>query len=114
MSITAATPRYSPSPTSTTGIPPPPTVITAVPEASRTLIESSSTISFGTGDATTRRQPRPASSATAQPSSCSRRRASASSMKEPIGFDGAWNAGSLRSTRVWVMTVATFFFIDRW
>jgi hypothetical protein len=89
-------------------------VITTVPEASRTLIESSSTISFGRGDGTTRRQPRPASSATAHPSSRSRRRASASSMNPPMGFEGEANAGSSRSTSVCEMIVATFFFSARW
>ncbi len=44
--------------------------------------------------ATTRRQPRPASSSTDQPSRSRRRIASASSMNEPIGFEGLWKAGS--------------------
>ena len=46
----------------------------------------------GRGEATTRRQPRLASSTTSQPSSFLRRRASASSMNEPIGLVGLVNA----------------------
>ena len=54
--------------------------------------------------ATTRRQPRPASSRTAQPSSSRRRIAVSSSMNEPIGFDGFANAGSSAATSTCVTT----------
>ena len=71
-----------------TGMPPPPTVITMMPSLISALTVSSSTISFGRGEATTRRQPRPASSTTLQPISVLRRLASASSMNPPIGLVG--------------------------
>jgi hypothetical protein len=61
----------------------------------------------GTGEGTSRRQPRPASSPTIQPKSRSRRFASASERNGPTGFAGAWKAGSLGSTTTWVTTVTT-------
>jgi hypothetical protein len=60
---------------------------------------------IGSGEATTRRQPRPASSRTAQPSWSRRRIAVASSMNEPIGLEGLANAGSSRATSTCVITV---------
>ena len=53
----------------TTGIPPPPQATAIVPASSRRRIASSSTIPTGAGEGTTRRQPRPASSASRQPRS---------------------------------------------
>ena len=61
LSITAATPSRVPSGFSTTGIPPPPQVTTMVLSHKRRTC-SISTIFLGSGEATTRRQPRPASS----------------------------------------------------
>ena len=104
MSITAATPLRFPSASATTGIPPPPTETTTKPASISARIASSSTIRSGAGDATTRRQPRPASSRTAQPSSSRRRIAVGSSMNEPIGFDGLAKAGSSAATSICVTT----------
>ena len=50
-----------------TGIPPPPAAITMMPSLTSSRIVRFSTISIGLGLATTRRQPRPASSLTVQP-----------------------------------------------
>src|SRR3990172_5072935 len=61
-------------------------------------IDACSTMALGSGEGTTRRQPRPASSTTCQPS-CSRCAAAlASSMNEPIGLLGFREAGSFFST----------------
>ena len=92
-------------------MPPPPEAITVKPAAMSATTAGNSTIFTGMGDGTTRRQPRPASSATFQPSASACERAVASSMNEPIGLLGFWKAGSFRSTRVWVMTVAVCFWI---
>ena len=114
LSITAAVPLNWRSPRSITGMPPPPTAITITPVSTRALIGSNSTTSTGSGEATTRRQPRPASSTTSQPMSSARPWASAWSINPPIGLDGFLNAGSFRSTRTCVMTVATGLFTPRW
>ena len=68
LSMTAATPWRSPCSSATTGMPPPPTVMATKSSRSSARTASSSTIRSGRGDGTTRRQPRPASSRTAQPS----------------------------------------------
>ena len=107
MSITAATPWRSPWASRTTGMPPPPTATTTNPASRRTRIASISTIRFGSGDGTTRRHPRSASSTTCHPSSSRRRFASSSVRNEPIGFVGWANAGSSGSTSTWVTTDAT-------
>ena len=107
LSITASTPRSLPPLRRTTGMPPPPHATTKQPLVHSARIESSSMISRGIGEGTTQRQPRPASSFTRQPSSASRLRAVASSMKDPIGFAGSENAASSSSTRTCVTTVAT-------
>ncbi len=73
LSITASIPRR-PAP-SATGIPPPPQATTVMPLSTSARIDASSTISTGTGDGTTRRQPRPESCTTAQPRSRSSSRA---------------------------------------
>ncbi len=69
---------------------------------------SSSTILFGSGEATTRRQPRPASSTMSHPSA-RRSAALSASMNDPIGFDGLWKAGSAPSTSTWVTMLTTRF-----
>lgn len=61
LSMTAATPSREPSSRSTTGMPPPPQAMETV-VSHRVLIVPISTIRFGLGDGTTRRQPRPESS----------------------------------------------------
>lgn len=50
----------------TTGMPPPPAAMTMMPSLTSSRMAFFSTISMGLGEATTRRQPRPASSLTAQ------------------------------------------------
>ena len=62
-----------PCSSATTGMPPPPTAMTTTPASMSWRITSISTMRFGWGEATTRRQPRPASSSTSQPSSSRRR-----------------------------------------
>ena len=66
---------------------------------------SSSTISRGVGEATTRRHP-PRSGAMAQPRSAARRAASLSKYTGPMGFAGCWKATSSASTMTWVSSVA--------
>ena len=75
-----------------------------VPAASSRLMAGSSMIRSGCGEATTRRQPRLASSTMSQPSA-RRRSACSASMKEPIGLLGFLNAGSSLSTSVWLTSV---------
>ena len=65
---------------------------------------SNSTMRTGAGEATTWRQPRPASSLNVAPVSFARRTASSSVRNAPTGFVGSWNAGSFASTTVWVMS----------
>lgn len=78
-----------------------------VARADQCPIDGSSTMRVGMGEATTRRQPRPASSTTSHLSRSRRSMASSSSINEPIGLVGFLNAGSLALTSVWVTTVAT-------
>src|ERR1039457_3210861 len=85
LSMTAATPCRLPASSAATGIPPPPTAMITVPASSSRLMARSSTMRSGWGEATTRRQPRPASSMMSQPSA-RRRSACSASMNEPIGF----------------------------
>ena len=66
--MTASMPDSAPR-LRTTGTPPPPEQTTRQPPSSRSRTASSSTISLGSGLGTTRRQPRPASSRMARPSS---------------------------------------------
>ena len=67
MSITASIPlRRLSNLVRMTGMPPPPAAITMTPSATSSLMEFFSTMSIGLGLATTRRQPRPASSLTTQ------------------------------------------------
>ena len=73
---------------SITGMPPPPTPMTMKPALTRVLMASASTIFTGRGEATTRRQPRPASSTTAQPSFSCRFLASASLHERADRFGG--------------------------
>ena len=68
---------------STTGMPPPPAATTRKPASTSVWIASCSTIRTGCGDATSRRQPRPESSATSHPFSSARRRATASVVEAP-------------------------------
>ncbi len=89
-------------------MPPPPTEITTKRFSISERIASTSTMRIGSGEGTTLRQPRPASSFTDQPSWSRRRIASGSSMNEPIGFDGAWKAGSSRETSTWVTTATAW------
>src|SRR5215213_11418676 len=86
-------------------MPPPPAATTTAPVCRRASMAGCSTISIGSGEGTTRRQPRPASSRITQPWPSMRRRASVSSKKLPIGLEGERNAGSPASTRVRVTTV---------
>ena len=65
------------------------------------------TTRWGEGDGTSRRQPRPASSLTFQPSVSRRRSASSRARNGPIGLLGSWNAGSASSTTTCVTTVTT-------
>jgi hypothetical protein len=106
LSITASTPTRS-APTRATGTPPPPQATTTSPASSRRRISPASTTSTGSGDATTRRQPRPESSATDQPRAEASRRARPSEKNGPIGLVGRANAGSSASTTTWVITAAT-------
>ena len=80
--------RRSPFASVTTGIPPPPTAMVTTPASSSCLMTSSSTMRIGSGDATTRRQPRPASSVTSQFSFGTPTIACSSSMNEPMGLLG--------------------------
>ena len=57
---------------------------------------------LGIGEATTWRQPRPASSLTVMPMASALALAVSSSMNAPTGLVGFWNAGSSSSTTVWV------------
>ena len=57
---------------------------------------------LGMGEATTWRQPRPASSFTVMPMASALALAVSSSMNAPTGLVGFWNAGSSASTTVWV------------
>ena len=61
-------------------------------------------MALGRGELTTRRQPRPASSATFHPFFTRCSSAFSRDMKEPIGLFGFWKAGSCASTRTWVTT----------
>ncbi len=74
---------------------------------------SSSTTRLGTGEATTRRQPRPESSTRSQPSRSRWDWACSAFMKEPMGLLGLAKAGSLASTSTWVTTVAAVSFMLR-
>ena len=65
--MTASTPVRAPSVALLTAIPPPPAASTMRPASSSSRIASCSTMSIGTGEATTRRCPRPESSTTRQP-----------------------------------------------
>ena len=65
-----------------------------------------SRMSTGSGEGTTRRQPRPSSSATVQPRAAARRSASSRSRNGPIGLVGRENAGSAGSTVTWVTSAA--------
>ena len=68
LSTTASTPfKVFKTLVRTTGIPPPPTAITIAPDSTSVTISRLSTISTGAGEATTRRYPRPESSAISQP-----------------------------------------------
>src|SRR5207248_721062 len=58
LSMTASTPRRVPSGSRTTGIPPPPAATTRYPAASSAPTAGASSTSNGSGEATTRRQPR--------------------------------------------------------
>ena len=68
LSTTASTPTSAPASSRATGTPPPPAVTTTAPWAHNARTTGSSTISIGIGEATVRRQPRPASSTIVQPS----------------------------------------------
>ena len=85
LSTMASTAVCTPSRT-VTGIPPPPAAITTQPSSMRSRTVSSSTMSWGTGLGTTRRQPRPESSRTWYPVAFAKTRASVSVMKAPMGF----------------------------
>ena len=61
---------------------------------------------WGFGEATTWRQPRPASSLNVQPVSAALAFASSSVMNAPTGLVGFSKAGSSGETTVWVMTLA--------
>ena len=61
----------------------------------------------GRGEATTRRQPRPASSTTSQPSA-RRSIASNSRINVPMGLLGFWKAGSSAATSTWVTSVTAW------
>src|SRR5574341_120053 len=73
---------------SITGIPPPPEQMTIKPALINASTASRSTSAFGSGDGTTRRQPRPASSTTDHPSLSLWPRAVSLSMNDPIGLEG--------------------------
>jgi hypothetical protein len=60
----------------------------------------------GSGEATTRRYPRPESGLTTQPRLAASCCASLRSKNGPIGLDGDWNAGSAGSTVTWVTSAA--------
>ena len=77
LSITASTPfkRFK-TLVRVTGMPPPPAAITMTPSLTSSMMAPFSIISIGLGEATTRRQPRPASSLTIQPFSLARALAS--------------------------------------
>ena len=77
--MTASTPERAPLRARTTGMPPPPEQTTMTPSCTRSRIASRGTISMGSGEGTTRRQPRPASSFMAKPCSSIRVFALASS-----------------------------------
>ena len=62
LSITASTPVKLPFASFTTGIPPPPAATTTCPSFNKVRMVLISLISTGFGEATTLRQPRPASS----------------------------------------------------
>ncbi len=109
LSMTAYTPansRNSPFVLWITGMPPPPTAITMLPAATNVRIASSSITRNGMGEATTRRQPRPESSTTFQPS-FSYFRASSSLIKPPIGLLAFSKAGSSLRTNTCVTTETT-------
>ena len=89
-----------------TGMPPPPTPTTMKSLAISVLMASSSTILSGMGEAIIRRQPRPASSFTIQPSA-SNFSAFSFVVKPPMPLVGFLKPGSLRSTSTWVTTAAT-------
>ena len=67
--MTASMPERAPPLPRTTGTPPPPEQITQMPSSSMSRMAAMGTISTGSGLGTTRRQPRPASSFMARPSS---------------------------------------------
>ena len=86
--------------------------MTTWPASISVRMVSISTMALGLGEATQRRQPRPASSMTQLP----RRRISSASfsvMNVPMGLEGFWKAGSAGSTSTWVRTVATGFWMPR-
>ena len=104
--MTASTP-VRPDSSRATGMPPPPHAITIclARRSSRTC--GHSTTSIGTGEATTLRQPRPASSTTSHPRAWASRFARPAEKNGPIGFVGVVKPGSPRSTTTWVTTAAT-------
>src|SRR6266508_1984075 len=106
LSMTASTPRKVPSGSRTTGIPPPPAAITRYPAASSVPTAGASSTSTGSGDATTRRQPRAPRSRHTCPCSIITFASSAGRYR-PMGLVGAWKPGSAASTRVRVTSAAT-------
>jgi hypothetical protein len=94
LSSTASTPRSVPF-SRTIGIPPPPAAITTAPADTSSRIVATSRISSGSGDGTTRRQPRSPRDSQFSPAAI-RSRASTSVSQRPIGLVGRCHAGRRR------------------
>ena len=86
--MTASTPRTSPSSVTTTGMPPPPAAITMWPRLMSAAATSTPRTARGLGDATTLRQPRPASSTIVHPAVFVRSSARLLREKRPDGLRG--------------------------
>src|SRR3954471_11862389 len=101
LSMTASTPRSAcPSCLSSmTGMPPPPAQTTRKPAAASAWMAGVSRTDSGSGEATTRRQPRSPRSSQIWPSETNRS-ACSRGRNRPTGFEGSWKCGSSASTRV--------------
>src|SRR3954451_528780 len=101
LSMTPSPPRRAaPSvPSSLTGIPPPPAQTTTKPAAASAWIAGESTTDLGSGEATTRRQPRSPRSSQVLPRETNRS-ASSRGRKRPTGFENSRKPGSSASTSV--------------
>ena len=92
LSMTASTPRSRRRASRTTGMPPPPLATTTKPASTRACTAAASMISRGSGDATTRRQPRSPRSCQVSPCSTS----SAASSRRQVAPDRLAGGGEAR------------------